>query len=85
MFHSARSISFSCCSLFQIFDDGDLPSVRVIRAQAVQVKAAVSGQAACDRTEGEGGVSLSVLIQVGRQRPLARSHFLVDGHVNTQL
>lgn len=78
---------FSRSSSFQIFDDGDLPPVGVVRAEAVQVEAAVPGQGPRDRTEGQShvGVGLSVLIQVGRQRPLAGGHLLVDGRVDSQL
>lgn len=74
------------CSL-QILDDGDFPPVGVIRAQAVHVEAAVSGQAAHHRTEGEShiGGSVSVLVHVRRQRPLAGGHFLVYRRVDAQL
>lgn len=85
----ARSAApcLSSHSSFQIFDDGDLPPVGVIRAEAVQVEAAVPGQGPGDGAEGQShvGVRLSVLVQVGRQRPLARGHLLVDGRVDAQL
>lgn len=74
------------CSL-QILDDGDLPPVGVLWTQAIHVEAAVSGQAAHHGTEGEGhaGGSVSVLVQVRRQRPLARGHFLAERGVDAQL
>lgn len=71
----------------QILDDGDFSPVSVIRAQAVHVEAAVSGQAAHHRAEGEShiGGSVSVLVHVSRQRPLAGGHFLVYRRVDAQL
>lgn len=77
--------SFWSCLSFQVFDDGDLLPVSVVRTQAVQTEAAVSGQSSWDGTERERhvGVSLSVLAQVDWQRPLPRGHFLVDGCVNS--
>lgn len=74
-------------SSFEVFDDGDLPPIGVVRAEAVQVEAAVPGQGARDRAEREChvGGNISVLVQVDRQRPLAGGHFLVDGCVDAQL
>lgn len=74
-----KALSECFCSL-QILDDGDLLPVGVIWTQAVHVEAAVSGQAAHHRTEGKShiGGSVSVLVHVSRQRPLARGHFLAD-------
>lgn len=76
-----------CWRSLQILDDGDLPPVGVIRTQTVHVEAAVSGQAAHHRTEGKShiGRNVSVLVHVGRQRPLARGHFLVYRRVDAQL
>lgn len=75
------------CSSFEVFDDGDLPPIGVVRAEAVQVEAAVPGQGARSRAEREChvGGNISVLVQVDRQRPLSGSHFLVDGCVDAQL
>lgn len=74
------------CSL-QVLDDGDLLPVGEIRTQAVHVEAAVPGQAAHHGTEGKShiGGSVSVLVHVSRQRPLARGHFLADRRVDAQL
>lgn len=76
----------SCCS-FKVFNDGDLPPVSAVWAEAIQIQAAVPGQGACDWTQGDGhvGGGVPVLVQVRRQRPLARGHFLADGRVDGQL
>lgn len=78
--------TFSARSL-QILDDGDLPPVGAIWAQAVHVEAAVPGQAAHHGTEGQRppGGRVSVLVHVGRQRPLARRHLLAERRVDAQL
>lgn len=74
-------------SSFEVFNDGDLPPIGVVRAEAVQVEAAVPGKGARNRAEREChvGGNISVLVQVDRQRPLAGGHFLVDGCVDAQL
>lgn len=76
-----------CVRSLQILDDGDLPPVGVVWTQAVHVEAAVSGQAARHRTEGQSHIrgSVSVFVHVSRQRPLARGHFLADRRVDAQL
>jgi len=83
----AQFTEFLGRSSFEIFDDGDLLPVSVLRAEAVQVEAAIPGQAPRDGTEGESqvGVGLSVLAQAAGQRPLARGHLLVEGRVHSQL
>lgn len=74
-------------SLFEVFDDGNLPPIGVFRAEAIQVETAVPGKGARNRAEREChvGGNISLLIQVDRQCPLAGGHFLVDGCVDAQL